>query len=65
MNPDEDAPIAPKKFKLKLHSEHLVPGQLYLPDKIKQKFFLWFLSHGILSDAAHLLDSSCPTVQKP
>lgn len=54
MNLDEDTAIAPKKFILKLPSEYLVPEKLYLPNKIKQKSSLWFLSHGILSDMADL-----------
>lgn len=54
----EDIVIALKKFRLKLPSECLVPGKLYLPNEIKQKSSLWFLSHGVLSDVAHLLDSS-------
>ena len=53
-NLDEDTAIAPKKFRLKLPSEYLVPEKLYLPNKIKQKSSLWFLSHGILSDMAYL-----------
>lgn len=42
MNLDEDAAIPPKKFRLMFHSEDLVLGQLYLPNKIKQSPFCGF-----------------------
>lgn len=45
---------------MKRHSKHLVLGKLYLPDKIKQKSFPWFLSLEILSDMTCPLDSFLP-----
>lgn len=41
VNLDEDVAIAPK-FRLMLHSEDLVSGQRYLPNKTKQSPFCGF-----------------------